>query len=169
MADTDTIQSVEIVLANSIRHQYYQRNTFRNTFWSQRTTHGIWNKGQCIFNHTVNCGSLRWKGIKQNNKDSCLQIYNESISQMYWSYNYPINSVWDRKASFVAENNPKWPHVLSANCFLLFIAEFSRESLLEASGGMELPLSKEEMAPSASTATSTQNTQPGKFSHHFWN
>ncbi|XP_031423134.1 protein phosphatase 1 regulatory subunit 1A isoform X2 [Clupea harengus] len=38
--------------------------------------------------------------------------------------------------------------------------EFSRESLLEASGGMELPLSKEEMAPSASTATSTQNTQP---------
>ncbi|KAL2091461.1 hypothetical protein ACEWY4_013724 [Coilia grayii] len=38
--------------------------------------------------------------------------------------------------------------------------EFSRESLLEASGGMELPLSKEEMTPCASTATPTQNTKP---------
>ncbi|XP_041946709.1 protein phosphatase 1 regulatory subunit 1A-like [Alosa sapidissima] len=37
--------------------------------------------------------------------------------------------------------------------------EFSRESL-EAAGGMELPLSKEEVVPSVSTATSTQNTQP---------
>ncbi|XP_063072396.1 protein phosphatase 1 regulatory subunit 1A-like [Engraulis encrasicolus] len=38
--------------------------------------------------------------------------------------------------------------------------EFSRESLLEASGGMDLPLSKEEMGPCASNATPTQNTKP---------